>query len=102
MIFIFGFFIVYNFNHFSNLHTSKQIRNIETDNNYLHLNPQAASAQRVMFLTHITDIWLCGALFIVTPFPYFIGSFMLLIGKAILHIDSELYRGKTHFGMKIL
>ena len=30
IVFLFGFFMVYNFNHISNLHVAKELRNIET------------------------------------------------------------------------
>lgn len=102
IVFLFGFFMVYNFNHISNLHVAKELRNIETQNNYLGLNGQANSAYKVILMTHSIDFVLAGGLFVLQPFPYFIICLLLLVIKLALYINCDLYRNNAHFILKLM
>ena len=99
-IFVFGFYLAYNFNHASNLQGTKLMKNIENEQCFLGLNSQEPTAARTTLLVLATDFWLVGSFHLVGPMIYFISSLSFLALRVILHIKRNFYIGKIQFALR--
>lgn len=101
-VFMFGFYLAYNFNHASNLQGTKLMKNIENEQCFFGINSQEPAAPRTTLLVLACDFWLVGAFHLVSPMIYFVTSILFLAIRLVLHIRPSFYIGKVQFALRTL
>lgn len=101
-VFVFGFYLAYNFNHASNLNQAKLMKNIDDEHCFMGINSQEVSSPKIILFVLATDFWLIGSFHLVSTFVYFVVSILLLFIRLCIHIKPVLYLGKIQFGLRVL